>query len=144
MTDRNKPCPCGSGKKYKHCCYKTKPKLDLSEIDNSNIRLFTFAGMTPLTVSMILEISARWNRPDLEEQLLSIVPVCEHGYRQAFYCQDRDSIFFSVDDDSCEVSQNEIKLHGLLDYLLEPPNTASSGRGYQRAKRRAGSGRRAA
>lgn len=19
---RNKPCPCGSGKKYKHCCFK--------------------------------------------------------------------------------------------------------------------------
>ncbi len=20
-TNRNDPCPCGSGKKYKHCCY---------------------------------------------------------------------------------------------------------------------------
>lgn len=20
-ASRNKPCPCGSGKKYKHCCY---------------------------------------------------------------------------------------------------------------------------
>ncbi len=23
---RNKPCPCGSGKKYKHCCEKKKGK----------------------------------------------------------------------------------------------------------------------
>ena len=21
--NRNEPCPCGSGKKYKHCCYAT-------------------------------------------------------------------------------------------------------------------------
>ncbi|MEE0110013.1 MAG: SEC-C metal-binding domain-containing protein [Oscillospiraceae bacterium] len=21
---RNSPCPCGSGKRYKHCCGKTK------------------------------------------------------------------------------------------------------------------------
>ncbi len=24
-TGRNNPCPCGSGKKYKHCCLQTKP-----------------------------------------------------------------------------------------------------------------------
>lgn len=24
---RNTPCPCGSGKKYKHCCYKTDLKI---------------------------------------------------------------------------------------------------------------------
>lgn len=32
MTDRigrNDPCPCGSGKKYKKCCYKS----DLSKVD---------------------------------------------------------------------------------------------------------------
>jgi preprotein translocase subunit SecA len=23
---RNEPCPCGSGKKYKHCCGKSGPK----------------------------------------------------------------------------------------------------------------------
>ena len=23
-TGRNDPCPCGSGKKYKHCCYAEK------------------------------------------------------------------------------------------------------------------------
>jgi len=23
-TDRNDPCPCGSGKKYKKCCYQQK------------------------------------------------------------------------------------------------------------------------
>ena len=26
---RNDPCPCGSGKKYKHCCGKSGPKRGL-------------------------------------------------------------------------------------------------------------------
>jgi hypothetical protein len=26
---RNDPCPCGSGKKYKHCCALTKDRLSL-------------------------------------------------------------------------------------------------------------------
>ena len=25
MSDRNQPCPCGSGKKYKHCCLRQEP-----------------------------------------------------------------------------------------------------------------------
>jgi preprotein translocase subunit SecA len=28
-TKRNEPCPCGSGKKYKHCCGKSGPKKGL-------------------------------------------------------------------------------------------------------------------
>jgi hypothetical protein len=28
-TSRNDPCPCGSGKKYKHCCYRNKSEGDL-------------------------------------------------------------------------------------------------------------------
>jgi hypothetical protein len=26
---RNDPCPCGSGKKYKHCCYRKRVRDDL-------------------------------------------------------------------------------------------------------------------
>lgn len=26
LADRNAPCPCGSGKKYKHCCMKTRTR----------------------------------------------------------------------------------------------------------------------
>jgi hypothetical protein len=29
---RNDPCPCGSGKKYKKCCFLTKP-LPYAEVD---------------------------------------------------------------------------------------------------------------
>jgi hypothetical protein len=31
-TGRNEPCPCGSGKKYKHCCYaKDTAKVEAPE-----------------------------------------------------------------------------------------------------------------
>ncbi len=30
---RNDPCPCGSGKKYKKCCYlKTQPHIEKQEL----------------------------------------------------------------------------------------------------------------
>ncbi len=33
---RNDPCPCGSGKKYKHCCYaKDSVKRAATEIEES-------------------------------------------------------------------------------------------------------------
>ena len=32
---RNAPCPCGSGKKYKHCCYGKR--FDYEEDDNGTI-----------------------------------------------------------------------------------------------------------
>jgi SEC-C motif len=28
-VSRNDPCPCGSGKKYKHCCYRSRGEGDL-------------------------------------------------------------------------------------------------------------------
>ena len=30
---RNDPCPCGSGKKYKHCCQKTGKFDELRDLD---------------------------------------------------------------------------------------------------------------
>jgi hypothetical protein len=29
-TSRNEPCPCGSGKKFKHCCYRHKGERDIN------------------------------------------------------------------------------------------------------------------
>ena len=29
---RNTPCPCGSGKKYKHCCLDKKPGAPVSQV----------------------------------------------------------------------------------------------------------------
>lgn len=30
-TGRNDPCPCGSGRKYKHCCMRAKVATPLSQ-----------------------------------------------------------------------------------------------------------------
>lgn len=32
-SERNKPCKCGSGKKYKYCCYGKKPSYDTVTVD---------------------------------------------------------------------------------------------------------------
>ena len=32
---RNDPCPCGSGKKYKHCCITTEQSMNNTEMQNS-------------------------------------------------------------------------------------------------------------
>ena len=31
---RNAPCPCGSGKKYKHCCLQKEARRDLKSIEH--------------------------------------------------------------------------------------------------------------
>lgn len=37
---RNDPCPCGSGKKYKHCCMKSTSWIP------SSIQSYLFTGLT--------------------------------------------------------------------------------------------------
>ena len=39
-SDRNKPCPCGSGKKYKNCCLNIT--LDKTPAKHSEIPLFNY------------------------------------------------------------------------------------------------------
>ena len=45
-TSRNAPCPCGSGKKYKHCCYGKSVEDDLGlgsePVENARTSWYTF------------------------------------------------------------------------------------------------------
>ena len=109
---RNKPCSCGSGKKYKHCC-GAPVKVHIERLSDDNMHLLTFEGMIALTDEIIQELSTRWRIPSLREQLLSIVPVCEHGSRLVYYCEERDSIVFPIDDETCEISEHHIRLHSV-------------------------------
>ena len=31
---RNEPCPCGSGKKYKNCCFQKNDNKEIVNLDN--------------------------------------------------------------------------------------------------------------
>lgn len=44
-TGRNDPCPCGSGKKYKKCCYEKDLETERQEIDN--LSELEYAGLLP-------------------------------------------------------------------------------------------------
>ena len=41
---RNAPCPCGSGKKYKHCCLGTVPWEEIPELSEAHFRNLTVRG----------------------------------------------------------------------------------------------------
>ena len=56
-TGRNAPCPCGSGKKYKHCCERKKAhRADLS--DSLVKGLFYLGGPLAIVIILAVAISA--------------------------------------------------------------------------------------
>lgn len=46
---RNDPCPCGSGRKYKHCCLN-KPKSELDQIESAQERKKWLKGYPPVAL----------------------------------------------------------------------------------------------
>lgn len=48
---RNQPCPCGSGKKYKHCCWGTDAQ---SKSKNRNLLVFGGALLVGLIVVFVI------------------------------------------------------------------------------------------
>jgi hypothetical protein len=52
QVGRNEPCPCGSGKKYKHCCLEKAPAMSLQ------FKLMLGAGAIILLVCAILLINS--------------------------------------------------------------------------------------
>lgn len=42
---RNEPCPCGSGKKYKHCCGRAKASAPYSRMDRAAVQQRLDAAM---------------------------------------------------------------------------------------------------
>lgn len=60
---RNAPCPCGSGKKYKHCCWlRERVAPPVTAIDNSST--------PPLVI---------WEEDDLDELSNSVVSLLRDG-----------------------------------------------------------------
>ncbi len=68
-SNRNRPCPCGSGKKYKHCCINKKEKFITLNIDlgrsvyspkisinsKEGVKVFDFLGQEIIPLSAKLE-----------------------------------------------------------------------------------------
>ena len=41
---RNKPCPCGSGRKFKHCCGRPRKELPPLVVEDEVVPTFTAKG----------------------------------------------------------------------------------------------------
>ena len=76
---RNAPCPCGSGKKYKKCCWNKG--FDWEEDDNGN--LFKSIPMSPEVADILQEqrrkfIEEHGREPDPDDLLFPDLPHPEH------------------------------------------------------------------
>jgi len=91
---RNDPCPCGSGRKYKHCCMKSDRSDDLVTVrglDDETVKeieqIFSGRG-EELTDVVIGELVARgWPKDDL-------LYAQSQGYK---YNRERDSLVGPVE-----------------------------------------------
>jgi len=63
---RNDPCPCGSGKKYKHCCHGETPWYENKVLMGFGIGTILIIGLLLFGVSM-------------SDQLGSEAPECPPG-----------------------------------------------------------------
>ncbi len=63
---RNAPCPCGSGKKYKHCCLNKKNAL-------SRRQKLLYSGFVLLVIGALvaIAITIREYRPDRANRVWS-------------------------------------------------------------------------
>lgn len=78
-TSRNAPCPCGSGKKYKHCCFRKD--FDWMEDDDGNILKAVPLSdeMTELLDKEFQSFEERFGRePDPEDLVFQDMPHLEH------------------------------------------------------------------
>jgi hypothetical protein len=59
-VSRNAPCPCGSGKKYKNCCWSTYSVRAITSPADAGIeQIFGTAGQVELTEALITELAGR-------------------------------------------------------------------------------------
>lgn len=121
-SKRNQPCPCGSGKKYKHCCMrrdsyiKRDYKIYGGNTESDLREQLGIDGTVPLTEEIIDQLSKEWDAPDLRKRLLSIIPTCDHGYKTAYYSEKRGSIFFPDPDEKLvcfEITKDKVVMKAI-------------------------------
>ena len=63
--NRNDPCPCGSKKKYKHCCFNNKVSKNINNQPIRNLILCAILLVSGLTIYSIIEFYQQ-DRPEME------------------------------------------------------------------------------
>lgn len=78
--ERNAPCHCESGRKYKHCCLEAELRLPLKELNYLPFLLETQARKcwaelagSKLSVPMLIDMALRWQNEGRHKDLLALL-----------------------------------------------------------------------
>lgn len=103
---RNDPCPCGSGKKYKKCCFL---KIDKAEIKDLEYTRFLDKRMS--TKDKLIEKAVdEMGISDFEIlSFLSDSPLYKNRDVDKFYHKDEHLLFFNITLNVCKIFAYPIK-----------------------------------
>lgn len=78
--ERNSPCHCGSGRKYKHCCQEAEQRLPLKQInllpfllDALQRKRWSELAGSKLSRAMLLNVALEWQREGRHKDLLALL-----------------------------------------------------------------------
>jgi len=66
-TGRNEPCPCGSGRKFKHCCLKKKSSMPVATRFLIAALMLLLAGV----IAAIISTATAEKHPDMQGKVWS-------------------------------------------------------------------------
>lgn len=81
-TGRNDPCPCASGKKYKHCCLERDRAAELSAADHARVALQESQALE-VTSNAVVDLVHAGHLDEAEQaarELLARYPEVHDGY----------------------------------------------------------------
>lgn len=68
---RNEPCPCGSGRKYKHCCLKMKDNMSPRARVFAVLAGVTFAGIVIFGIVTVIQATRSTEQQPLDQRVWS-------------------------------------------------------------------------
>jgi hypothetical protein len=117
---RNRPCPCGSGKKYKYCCINKKDRnnaivFDMGELstitsisfDNISGQIKLFNNQNELTPSSIYQ-QTFYNRDSGKEKILNQIKLDEAKFNNELIHLQKFDLIYAVDTNTKHIKGDNI------------------------------------
>lgn len=100
LIGRNDPCPCGSGKKYKKCCF-----LKIDEAETKDLEYSKFQNTRMSAKGKLLE-TAEFEMDISDSDVLSFLsdsPVYKNRNVEQFYHMAEHLLFFDITLNACKI-----------------------------------------
>ena len=97
---RNDPCPCGSGKKYKKCCF-----LKVEAIESKNLEYSKYHNARMSAKGKLVE-TAEYRMDISDSDILSFLsdsPIFNNKNIQQLYLMDEHALFFEITLNACKI-----------------------------------------